>query len=525
LDGGAWVVAIDLGTSGLKVGAVAETGEILSWTTTELTTTPTPDGGYEQDTDQWWDGIGSGLRAILGSGTVDPGQLLGVGITGQFASTVPVDVTGAAVGRCLTWADDRGGRYARAAFGGAAAGYKPSAIVPWLRYTGGAPSPGGADPSGHALFLRNERPDLYHRAQVLLEPVDFLGLRLTGRAAATPASMVASWLTDNRVGRPVGYVPSLVRLAGRDAAKLPELVPTGSVLGGISVAAARDLGLPAGVPVVTGVPDLHAAYVASGAVEDYAAHFTISTSAWVSCAVPFKKTDVLHQMASVPGLRPGQYLVIDNHETAGACLQWLRDSMLSSPAGDGPGWRPTYDELVDMADSSPPGANGVFFTPWLRGERSPVDDRALRAAFLNVSMSTRQPDLVRAVLEGVALNMRWLVEVADRFTGRRLAPMRVLGGGAQSDLWCRIHADVLGRPVERVANPAVAQLRGVALYALVALRRLELADVPSRTPPHERFDPDPEVSSRYQPIYREFASAYGRLKTMYRRLNGSRPGG
>jgi xylulokinase len=514
-----WLLAVDLGTSGLKVGAVAESGEILATHQTELTTHLGADGAVEQDTAQWWDGILGSARQIIASGVVQPAALVGVGITGQYASTVPVGADGEAVGPCLTWADDRGGALARQTYGGLAAGYKPTAIVPWLRYTGGAPSPGGADPAGHALFLKHDRPDVYARTSVLLEPLDYIGLRLTGRAAATPASMVASWLTDNRDGGRPAYVPNLVRAAGRDWDRLPELLPSGSVLGPVLPEVAADLGLPPGlsVPVVTGVPDLHAAYVASGAVEDFAAHFTISTTAWVSCALPFKKTDVLHQIASVPGVRAGQYLMIDNHETAGVCLQWLRDGVL--------GGRSSYDELLALAAQAAPGSGGVLFTPWLKGERSPVDDRTLRAAFLNVSLDTDKSDFVRAVLEGVAYNMRWLVEAADRFAGRRLEPLRVLGGGAQSDLWCQIHADVLGRQVERVADPAFAQLRGVALYALMTLGRLRLDEVPGRVPAGDTFRPDPATGAVYAPQYEEFTKTYGRLKGMYRRLNGgsSRP--
>ncbi len=514
-----WVLAVDLGTSGLKVGAVAQDGTILGSRQSELTTTFTDDGGVEQDPASWWAGITAGVRELLADEVADPVELLGVGITGQYASTVPVDAAGAAVGPCLTWADDRGARFSKAKFGGIAAGYRPTAILPWLRYTGGAPSPGGADPSGHALFLAHERPDVYARAATLLEPVDYLGLRFTGRAAATPASMVASWLTDNRAGRPLRYVPRLVRASGRDPGRLPELIPAGSVLGGLSAAAAAELGLPAGVPVVTGVPDLHAAYMASGAVHDFAAHITISTTSWVSCAVPWKKTDIAHQMASVPGVRPGQYLMIDNHETAGVCLQWIRDGVLAHPRGSVPSWDPSYDDLVALAAAAQPGSGGVIFTPWLKGERSPVDDRTLRAAFLNVSLTTDRADLVRAVLEGVAYNMRWLVEVADSFVGRRLEPLRVLGGGAQSDLWCQIHADVLGRRVERVADPAVAQLRGVGLYALMALGRISLDDVPALVPAATAFDPDPVTGAVYAPLYAEFTGVYGRLKGMYRRLN------
>ena len=507
-----WVLAIDLGSTGLKVGAVAEDGTILGSVAHELTTTFTEDGGVEQSPDSWWRLIGEAARHLMDGGELGSDGLAAVGVTGQYASTVAVDAEGEAVGPCLMWADDRGARWSARAVGGPAAGYRPASVLPWLRYTGGLPSPGGADPTGHALYLKHARPDLYSRTASLLEPVDYIGLRLTGRAAATPASMVASWLTDNRPGAALRYVPSLVRRAGRDADRLPELLPSGSVLGALTSAAADHLGLRAGAPVVTGVPDLHAAHLASGAVDDYAAHVTISTTSWVSCAVPFKKTDLLHQMASVPGVRPGQYLMIDNHETAGVCLQWLRDGVLGG----------SYDDLVQLAEQSPAGAGGVLFTPWLKGERSPVDDRALRASFVNVSLDSDRTDLVRAVLEGVAHNMRWLVEVADRFAGRRLDPIRILGGGAQSELWCQIHADVLGRRVERVDDPEIAQLRGVALYALLSLGEVRLSEVAGRATATDVFEPGPASASVYEPMHQEFTRLYGRLKGVHHRLNRRR---
>ncbi len=509
---GRWVLAIDLGSTGLKVGAVTEDGTIVASVAHELSTTFTEDGGVEQDPHDWWRLICAATRHLLDDGRLAAEHLLAIGTTGQYASTVPVDAEGRPVGPCLMWADDRGARWSARAVGGPAAGYRPTSLLPWLRYTGGLPSPGGADPTGHALYLRHARPELYARTATLLEPVDYIGLRLTGRAAATPASMVASWLTDNRPGAALRYVPSLVRRAGRDVDRLPELLPPGSVLGGLSAEAADQLGLVADVPVVTGVPDLHAAHIASGAVADYAAHVTISTTSWVSCAVPFKKTDVLHQIASVPGIRPGQYLVINNHETAGVCLQWLRDGVLGS----------TYDELVELAATAPAGSGGVLFTPWLKGERSPVDDRSLRASFVNVSLDTDRSHLVRAVLEGVAHNMRWLVEVADRFAGRRLDPIRILGGGAQSDLWCQIHADVLGRRVERVDDPQIAQLRGVALYALLALGEVTLDEAAGRATASRVFEPGPASTSVYQPMHAEFTRLYGRLKGVHHRLNRAR---
>jgi xylulokinase len=513
-----WILAVDLGTGGPKTGAISLEGKLLAVAHRRVETAFSDDGGAIQDTTTWWQGVREGIAEVLASGVPSDGAV-GVGITGQWGSTVPVDVGGEAVGPCLLWADTRGRPLSARRMGGpiSIVGYSPGNLVSWLRLTGGAPSPQGADPLGHALHLREREPEVYRRAQTLLEPLDYLGMRFTGRRAATPASMILSWLTDNRRSGTDGYQPALVRRSGRDASKLPELLPTGSVLGGITPEVAAELGLPVGIPVVAGVPDLHTGYLGSGAVAPYAGHMTISTTSWIACEVPFKRTDVFHQIASVPGVRPGGYLVANNHETAGVCLQWLRDAVGAgddtTAAGAG------YTRLTAIAASAPAGSGGVLFTPWLNGERSPVEDRTLRAAFLNISMTTERPHLIRSVLEGVAFNARWLLDAVERFIKRPMPVLRILGGGALSDLWCQIHADILNRRIEQVADPMYANLRGAAFFAAISLGRMDFADIPARVRVIGTFDPDPSARTVYEPMYAEYRRLYHRLHGMYAKLN------
>jgi xylulokinase len=508
-----WILAIDLGTGGLKTGAVSLRGEVLAEATSPIHTAYLPDGGAVQDTGQWWDKIRSATRSVLASDAVAARDLVGVGITGQWGSTVPVDAVGRAVGECRLWADTRGGPFSARAVGGPLSlfGYSPGNMLRWIQVTGGAPSPNGADPLGHELYMRNCEPELYARTALLLEPLDYLGLRFTGRAAATPASMILSWLTDNRPGSKPAYVPELIRRSGRDAGRLPPLMPTGSILGQVRADVADELNI-AQVPVVAAVPDLHAAFVGSGAVAPFQAHVTISTTAWIACEVPFKRTDVVHQMASVPGLRANRYLVANNHETAGLCLTWLRDSVMSTD----------YSDLCAQAATVAAGSGGVMFTPWLNGERTPVDDRTLRGAFLNVSLTTQREHLVRSVLEGVAFNARWLLDAVEGFVKRPIASLRILGGGAQSDLWCQIHADILNRPIERVADPMYACLRGAGLFAAIALGKLTLDDVPRFVRVTDTFEPDAGARTVYEPMYGEFKHFYSRLHGSYARLNAMR---
>ncbi|WP_396447485.1 FGGY-family carbohydrate kinase [Actinomadura sp.] len=505
-----YVLTVDLGSTGLKVGLVSLTGEIARCEFALVTTSRPGGGASTQDAEEWWRLVGAASRRVTGS--VRPEQLVAASCTGQWASTVPVDAAGRPVGDCLLYDDTRGAPYSRALIAGPVAGFAPRNALAWVRRTGGAPSPSGADPIGHLLFLRHGMPDVHAAARWFLEPVDYLTMRMTGVAAATHASMTAAWLTDNRRPDVLAYDAGLVRRAGIDAAKLPPLVPAGSVVGGVSARAAGELGVPAGLPVVTGLPDLHAAVCGTGPLDDFRAHLAISTTSWIGLSVPFKKTDVLRSIASVPGLRDGSYIVANNHETGGRCLQWLHEAVLGAPAtGDS-----DYARLAARAAAAPPGSNGVIFTPWLDGERSPVDDRDARAGFHGLSLTTTQDDLVRAVMEGVAYNNRWLHEAVERFAGRRLDPVRLIGGGARSDLWCRIHADVLGRTVERVADPINATLRGQAVFAALSLGAVRPEDVRIRV--DGVFRPDAAAGAEYARLYREFPGLYRRQRRMFRRL-------
>lgn len=511
-----FALAIDLGTGGPKVGVVSLAGEIAAAEHVAVPTTFLPGGGAVQDAAAWWEVIcDTGRKVIAGAGGGVAERIEAVSVTGQWASTVPVDSAGEPVGDCVLWMDTRGGPHTRRAIGGPLQGYQAVPLVQWVRHTGGAPSTSGADPIGHILFIEREQPSVAAAARWYLEPVDYLSMRLTGVAAATHASMTGAWLTDNRRLDVLAYDPPLVKAVGVPAEKLPPLRPTASVIGVVQPSVASLLGLGPQVSVVAGTPDLHSAAAGAGAVGDFEAHLTISTTSWVSCPVPFKKTDPIRQVASVPGLPSGGYLVADNHETAGICLQWLRDNVV----GDG-SW--SYEALTELAASATAGSGSVLFAPWLAGNRSPVDDRAARGGFHNLSLQTTRADLVRSVLEGVAYHTRWLHEAVERFVSRRLDGLRIIGGGAASDLWCQIHADVLDRTIERVAEPLHANLKGAALLAGVALGHVQWDELRGLVPVDRVFRPAAENRAVYDRLYRELPKLYRSQKPMFARLNRRR---
>ncbi len=521
-----YVLAVDLGTGGPKAAVLAATGRIAAHSFEAVGVDLTDDGGAEQSPQAWWDAIVSSARRALADSGVAPERIVGVGCTSQWSGTVPVDDAGEPIGPAIIWMDSRGARAVRETVRGTlnVQGYSASKLARWVRRTGGIPSLSGKDPVGHIHFLRERRPDVYAATAVFLEPVDYLNLRLTGLARASHDSITVHWVTDNRDIGAVAYDDALVDLAGLERNTLPELVPTGSVLGGLAPDAAAELGLYPGTPVVAGTGDLHSAAVGSGAVADFDAHLYIGTSSWISCHVPFKKTDALTNIASIPSGIPGRYLLADEHETGGACLTWLRDNMLfprdalaTEGVPDG-----FFGTLNDMAASVPAGAHGVLFTPWLNGERSPVDDHTIRGGFHNISLSSTRADMVRAVFEGVALNSAWLLGAVEKFCKRRLDPLAFVGGGANSDLWSQMHADATGRNIRQIADPVLANVRGAGLLTLMALGHMTLADIPGTVEVKATYAPDPESAELYAGRLKEFVNLYEKTKAIHKRLNGRR---
>ncbi len=512
-----FVLAVDLGTGGPKVGLVSTRGEIRWWEHHPVATTRGPGGAATQDAEEWWRLVVDGTRRGLVATGLEGADVVAVAVTGQWASTVPVDEHGAPVGDCVMWMDSRGRDLSRAVVGGPVSGYAPVALATWVRRSGGAPSTNGDDPLGHLLHLEHEQPAVARRARWYLEPVDYLTMRFTGVAAASHMSMTAAWLTDNRRLDLLAYDPTLLRRSGVAAAKLPPLVASGSVVGTVQPSVAEELGISADAQVVTGLPDLHGTTIGSGCVAPYETHLSIGTTAWIACPLPEKKTDVLRQLAAVPGVgvrADAPYVLADNQESAGRSLQWYRDAVGSGVSGS----VPSYDEITALAGTAPAGSSGVVFTPWIAGERSPVDDRSARGGFHNVSVATTGADLARSVLEGVALNARWLLVAAEHFAGRRLEPLRLVGGGAQSELWCRIVADVCDRTVERVAEPLLCGLRGAALAAGLALGDVD-DDLRHLVPVDLTLEPDASNRAVYDRLFAELPRLYRSQRRMFHRLN------
>lgn len=517
-----YVLAIDMGSGAVKAALVSSRAEVAASAMREISVRRLPGGGAEQDPEEWWSAVTAAAREAVERAAPAPERVAGIKCVTQWAVTVPVDAEGNALHDAISWMDTRGGPYNRRLMDGPVkiAGYDVRKLRRWIRLTGGVPVLSGVDGLGHVLFLKHERPEVYASAHRLLEPMDYLNLRLTGRFAASYSTIFPYWLTDNRDPSRIDYHPWLLRTAGVDRAKLPDLLPVDAVVGGLLPEAAERLGLAPGTPVLAGSGDGPVAAIGAGSVADGDGYFCIGTTSWLSCHHPRKKTDLFHLLGTMPAALPGRYVVVAEQGMAGRCLEFLKDNILYPPGEDGAVAPPdVYAALNRQAAQVPAGSDGLIFTPWINGVLVPSEDPSTRSAFFNQSWRTTRSHYVRAVMEGVAYNLRWLKGYVERFAGRRFERLSFIGGGALSDVWCQIHADVLGCQVRQVADPRYANAVGAALAAFTALGEIRAQDIPGMVRIANVYDPDPANRAVYDELFAQFLRLYERNRPIYRRLN------
>jgi xylulokinase len=518
-----FVLAIDLGTSGPKTALISVYGEVID---SEFKDTPIilfSDGGAEQDPQGWWDAIMSTAKKVISKNLVSPDDIVAVSVTSQWSGTVAVDQAGQYLMNGIIWMDCRGSESIKDILKGPIkiVGYPLFKLLAWQKLTGGAPSHSGKDPICHILWIKQNRPDIYRRTHKFLDPKDYINLRLTGKVAATYDSILLHWVTDNRDPSHVVYSDKLLKISGIERSKLPDLIQAMDILGPVKNDVAAELGLKPGTPVIGGTPDVLSAGVGSGAVRDYEGHIYIGTSSWISAHVPFKKTDISHNFGSFPSPIPGRYIILSEQECAGKCLTWLRDNILYHKdellmEECVPNIYKVLDKIVERV---PAGANRVIFTPWLYGERSPVDDCNIRASIFNLSLENTREDIARAVYEGVAFNSKWLLMPVEKFMGRPFAYLNFIGGGANSNIWSQIFADIFDRKIRQVKDPIYSNARGAAFLASMALKYITLEDIPKFIQIKAEYTPNPDNRKLYDELFDEYTNYYKSQKKACLRMN------
>ena len=517
-----YIIAHDLGTSGDKAVLVSVTGEIIDSVRQDYPIYhPEPDYA-EQDPEDLWRAVCTTTRAVLQKTGISADRIAGLTFSSQMQGLIPVDGSGSPLRRCITWLDGRSAEIVRQTLWTPprVSGYNIFKLLRFLYITGGSPGHTGKDQIGKLLWLRHHEPEIFARAEKFLDVKDMIIFRLTGSMITSVDVAVIWWLLDTRNNRNEWH-PGLCKLAGISPEQLAEVRESAAIAGRVSAEAAAAVGLPEGTPVINGAGDLSSAALGSGAIDDGELHICIGTSSWVAGHFRQRKVDITHYAGCIGSTNPKEfYLAMAHQETAGVCLDWLKRTFFGQEhSGDEETESALYHKLSELAQQAPAGCEGLIFLPWMFGERCPVDDDYIRAGFVNLGLNHGRSHLVRAVFEGVALNTRWALQTLEKLY-HPVEELRMIGGGANSDLWCQIMADVTNRNIHRVQAPQQAGARAVALLASMALGYINSwQEIGERIKIERTFYPQPENRELYDRRFSAFTAFYKQNKKWFAGLN------
>lgn len=527
-----YIVAYDMGTTGVKtcLFRIGETISLIASAQSGYGLYVLDNGGVEQDADEWWSAMCATTRELFEKAAVRPDEVAGISFCSQMQGLVLVDRGGNAVRRPMSYMDQRAKAEIRAgmAHGIQIAGANVWKLLRSLAVTG-AVSSSVKDPVWKYKWVENNEPEIFRRAFKWLDVKEYLICRCTGEFVMTEDSAYATFLYDTRKGR-AGWNTSLCRMLKVHRSHLSRIVKSTDRVGGLTERAAEELGLPAGTPVFGGGGDASLIGVGAGCTKVGDTHIYSGTSGWVSTVVNRQIVDTSAMIAAIVGAQNGKFNYFAEMETAGKCLEWVKDHLALDEIGiylekknvaesQETVYTSLYDYLTETIQKVPPGAGGVIFTPWLHGNRCPFEDPNAAGIFFNIRLETGKTELLRAVVEGVCYHLRWMLECQDRKC-RTSDPIRFVGGGALSGVTCQILADLTGRTIETVASPQNVGAVGAAAVAGVGLGVIDsLERVREMIPVVKDFYPDPAAQSAYDRNFRVFKQLYRANRSNFKQIN------
>jgi len=489
------LLGIDIGTSNIKAILATPTGQVVASAQAAYVTRFPRQGWAEQDPLDWWRGTVESVRAVLAQAEAIPGQIKGIGVSGQGCAVSLIDQHGDVIRPAIIWMDTRSEPQCQQLRGQCAD------LI--LQRNGKAPAPYNADPV--LMWLQKHEPEQLQRAQVSLTSTGYINYRLTGEAVTnvSDASILFAFdlFTQDWSGE-------LIAQFGVRPDLYPRVAACDAQIGTLTAQAAEALGLEAGIPVVAGGEDTSAAGLAMGVALPGQALLSLGTAGTLYAVQDH--VVVYPQLLAFSHVLPGEALLGGSMVAVGGAFNWIRKVI-----GD----RLTVEEALTMAESSPPGANNLIFLPYLSGELQPINDGNARGAFVGLSMSTTPADMVRAVIEGTAFAIAHNTRLAAK-VGTPITEIRAVGGPTQSPFWCQVIADVSVYPVNVMDSQAGAPLgdallagKGVGLIddlAKTAIANAAIAKVYTPTIAH---------TARYDALYNIYTQLYPQLTASFAALS------
>ncbi len=494
------IISHDLGTTGDKATLVSNEGRVLAACTATYPTDFGPRGKAEQDAEAWWTAVGTATRTLLAEQDLPPAEVEVISLSGQMMGAVLLDGGGRPVRPAIIWADTRS--VAETALLLDRVGMDRGYAI-----TGHRLNPTYS--LSKIMWVRAQEPEVFGQVRTVVLAKDFVVHRLTGVLATDPSDASSTNAYDQAAGR---WSSELIEAAGLPAGLFPEIVPSTTVVGGVSPAAAEATGLLAGTPVVMGGGDGPMGALGAGIVEPASgAYAYLGSSSWVSVAADAPLHDPQMRSMTFNHVVPGRYVPTATMQAGGASLEWVVETLAPSEPG-------RYQRLLAEAAQAQASEDGLYFLPHLLGERSPYWNPAARAVFAGLGRHHGPAHLTRAVLEGVAFNL-YTGLLAFVENGTPIQAVDAIGGAANAQLLLQVFADVWGVPVTRRSLVDEATAVGAAIVGGVGVGIFDDFGVAGRFSTElARCRPDPGRHQRYGREYPLFMEAYARLEPWFDKL-------
>lgn len=528
-----YAITYDIGTTGVKtcVFELSDTVKLLGAASQGYELYVFPDGGAEQDPDEWWTAMCDTTKVALKKSGIKAKDISGISFCSQMQGVVLVDKNGNHVRRAMSYMDQRAREELKKgiAHGPQIAGANIPKLLKSLQITG-AVAASVKDPVWKYKWVEAHEPENFKKVYKWLDVKEYLICRMTGECCMTPDSAFATMLYDIRKGKQC-WSKEMTDMLGIKFEHMPEIKDCTAKIGELSEKAAKELHLEPGIAVFGGGGDASLIGVGAGSVELGDTHVYSGTSGWVSTVVAKSIVDANAMIAAIVGADPGKYNYFAELETAGKCLEWAKDHLCLDEVGiylkkekvtDSyeAEYTSLYDYMSEIIDKVPAGANGVVFTPWLHGNRCPFEDPNARGMFFNLSLESGKSEMLRAVIEGVCFHLRWFIEVQDKKI-RTSQRIRFVGGGALSPVTCQILADVTGKTVETVGSPQNVGAVGAAIIVACGLGMINgVSEAKKMVPVVKTYHPTAEHKAVYDKTFEVFKNLYKSNKGNFAALNG-----
>ena len=504
-----YLIGIDLGTSGTKTVLFDQNGIAVSSATEEYPLHQPQNGWAEQSPADWWNACVSTLKQVISASKVSPGDIAGIGFSGQMHGLVMLDEKGEVIRDSIIWCDGRTADECDEITNkiGAAKLIELTANPALTGFT-----------AGKILWVRNKEPENFKRCRMILLPKDYLRYKLTGKYGAEMSDAAGMNLLDVAKRR---WSDEVLKSLELDPGLLPEVKEACELAGSITAEAAALTGLKEGTPVVYGGGDNAAAAIGTGVVGMGKAFVTIGTSGVIFVHADSVAIDPGGRVHTFCSAVPGAWTVMSCTMAAGMSLQWMRNNFFlpEMKVADGLG-QDVYNIMTAQAERIPIGANRLIYLPYLMGERSPILDPNSRGVFFGLSTIHTRFDMLRAVMEGVVYSMRQCLDVILGM-GVGFSEIYATGGGGTSAFWRQMIADVFAVPV-RTAESSEGAALGVAILAGVGVGIYEDVRTACRKMIRygEALAPDGDAVTRYQKGYEVYRGLYPALRRSFLRLRG-----